>query len=339
MLNAANLATYRAELWLLSPSCQPYTVLNPLAKGAADPRAKSFIHLIEDVLPEMVRDSTHPKYMLVENVAGFERSSTRLRLLKTLDSLGYGVLELLLTPLQFGIPNSRLRYYLLAKAQPMPFPGTIASGLRLWRHIPGHGQDWIDPRMYIDHNDNEMIADEIRDYLDEDVPERHSTHPNAIPDQTLQKWGRLFDIILPSARRSCCFTRGYVRMAERSGSVLQMNEELDTTSTFDRFLEAQKSGREAAVRVLDPLRLRYFSPTELLRIFHFLPTAKTEAQESFQWPADLSVKTQYRLIGNSVNVQVVAELIRYLFEVEGRPTEESDSILLKRMAHDSGTLT
>lgn len=56
----------------MSPSCQPYTVLNPLAKGAEDPRAKSFIHLMENVLPELVSMERHPKYLLVENVAGFE---------------------------------------------------------------------------------------------------------------------------------------------------------------------------------------------------------------------------------------------------------------------------
>ena len=42
-------------------------------------------------------------------------SSTRTRLLHTLAALGYATQELLLTPLQFGVPNSRLRYYLLAR--------------------------------------------------------------------------------------------------------------------------------------------------------------------------------------------------------------------------------
>ena len=56
----------------MSPSCQPYTVLNPLAKGAEDPRAKSFIHIIEDILPQMASGGSHPRYMLIENVAGFE---------------------------------------------------------------------------------------------------------------------------------------------------------------------------------------------------------------------------------------------------------------------------
>ena len=71
-LSANVLASLRADLWLLSPSCQPYTVLNPLAKGAEDPRAKSFIHLMESVVPDLAARNRHPKYMLIENVAGFE---------------------------------------------------------------------------------------------------------------------------------------------------------------------------------------------------------------------------------------------------------------------------
>ena len=71
-MTASDLAALDAALWLLSPSCQPYTVLNPLAKGAEDPRAKSFIRLMEEVLPELVQMDKHPRYMLVENVAGFE---------------------------------------------------------------------------------------------------------------------------------------------------------------------------------------------------------------------------------------------------------------------------
>lgn len=71
-LTATELAELDAKLWLLSPSCQPYTVLNPEAKGATDPRAKSFIHLMHNVLPELVSMKRHPSHLLVENVAGFE---------------------------------------------------------------------------------------------------------------------------------------------------------------------------------------------------------------------------------------------------------------------------
>jgi site-specific DNA-cytosine methylase len=56
----------------MSPSCQPYTVLNPDAKGAEDKRAQSFIHIVTTVLPELSALQKAPAYLLVENVAGFE---------------------------------------------------------------------------------------------------------------------------------------------------------------------------------------------------------------------------------------------------------------------------
>jgi tRNA (cytosine38-C5)-methyltransferase len=80
---------------------------------------------------------------------------------------------------------------------------------------------------------------------------------------------------------------------------------------FDRFLEARSRGDEDAVRILDQLHLRYFTPSELLRIFRF---EEPESNEQFLWPPTISLKSQYRLIGNSVNVEVVRHLIDYLFD-------------------------
>jgi tRNA (cytosine38-C5)-methyltransferase len=71
-LDVGDLVPLRADLWLLSPSCQPYTVINPLAKDSADPRAKSFFHLTQNLLPKLVAVKQHPRYLLVENVRGFE---------------------------------------------------------------------------------------------------------------------------------------------------------------------------------------------------------------------------------------------------------------------------
>ncbi|KAK0207955.1 S-adenosyl-L-methionine-dependent methyltransferase [Desarmillaria ectypa] len=274
-LTAADLGDLGVDLWLLSPACQPYTVLNPNAKGSGDPRAKSFLHLVQTALPELA-PTQRPSHILVENVAGFETSSTRQVLRTSLHGLGYSVREFLLTPLQFGIPNSRLRYYLLARR--MPWADGVDEGIM--REIPRQVMEEI-----------EMV----RDYLDDNVEEY------AVPDRVLTKWGRLFDIVLPGDRKTCCFTSGYTHLVERAGSILQMNEEVDTTKTFDEFL------LNADLAILRPLRLRYFTPNELLRIFDFDPSL-------FQWPDDVSRKTKYRLIGNSVNVRVVAALIDHLFE-------------------------
>jgi len=82
-----------------------------------------------------------------------------------------------------------------------------------------------------------------------------------------------------------------------------------TKETFDRFLQAQVEGDSNPTAILTPLRLRYFSPGELSRIFGFGTDARP-----FTWPAEVTTKSKYRLIGNSVNVHVVAELVNYLCE-------------------------
>ncbi|KAJ4480347.1 S-adenosyl-L-methionine-dependent methyltransferase [Lentinula lateritia] len=318
-LTASFLAPYRANLWILSPACQPYTVLNPDAKGILDPRARSFLHLVQDVLPELVSMDAHPTHFLVENVGGFEGSPTRRVLLSQLHTLGYTTAEFLLTPLQFGIPNSRLRYYLLAKTAPFSFP-YIQAG-ETYQYIP-HGNEqndeasstWLDPRMN-PIADSELVDVNITDiqhYLDNEDGSSLYLGAHAVSDRVLEKWGRLFDIAIPSSKRTCCFTRGYTHLVERSGSIIQMNPELNAT---------QASGQQDAVSILHPLRLRYFTPSELLRIFHFyLPSSPNDDRngstltDKFFWPESISTKTKYRLIGNSVNVHVVTELINFLYE-------------------------
>ncbi|KAJ7924383.1 S-adenosyl-L-methionine-dependent methyltransferase [Mycena leptocephala] len=299
-LTASYLSSLKATLWLLSPACQPYTVLNPSAKGESDPRARSFLHLVQNILPELAHEDAHPTHFLVENVGGFETSSTRDILVSTLRSLGYTIAEFLLTPLQFGIPNSRLRYYLLAKRSPLSFcnlpDGDAAETLR---HIPRRGsKPWTDSRLVeSSHNEDDSVR-ELREYLDPDPVEGYD-----VPDKILRKWGRLFDIVLPSSRRTCCFTR-------------------DTTTVFDEFLQAQASSTPTdatdTARTLDSPRLRYFSPEELLRLFSFTPHLSSgdlsTSEHSFIWPEGISRKTKYRLIGNSVNVKVVEKLLGYLFE-------------------------
>jgi len=274
-----------------------------LAKGASDPRAQSFLHLIDNVLPELSAHDMHPRRLLVENVAGFQNSSTRHHLVSTLQRLGYVTAEFALNPLQFGIPNSRLRYYLLAKLSPLKFVGLESN--HLLDYIPPHHGHRNEPQQT---SDTTAVA--LRQYIDSTMVEEALTHFR-ISDRVLNKWGRLFDIVLPSGTRSCCFTRGYTQLVERAGSILQMNEELDTTQVFNQFLSARANGDDNAVRILDPLLLRYFTPTELLRIFHFSDTDTSSV--TLTWPPGVSTKSKYRLIGNSVNVEVVRRLIVYLF--------------------------
>ena len=68
------------------------------------------------------------------------------------------------------------------------------------------------------------------------------------------------------------------------------------------------------MEILRPLRLRYFSPEELLRLFCFEDAG---SDSTFRWPEGVSIKTKYRLIGNSVNVLVVSALIECLYHRYG----------------------
>ena len=47
-------------------------MLNPLAKDDADPRARPFLHLVHTILPKLSAQGSLPRYLLIENVAGFE---------------------------------------------------------------------------------------------------------------------------------------------------------------------------------------------------------------------------------------------------------------------------
>ncbi|KAI0283852.1 S-adenosyl-L-methionine-dependent methyltransferase [Russula brevipes] len=278
-LDADVLEPLNADLWLLSPACHR-TRCSTQRRRAPRPPCTVFPASDGDVLPALAERGAAPARLLVENVAGFEASTTRTRTLAILTKLGFFTREFLLTPLQFGI----------------------------LRHIPGRGDDWNDARTSAAAPETtEDNVQSLRDYLDR----KGAQTGHAVPERVLMKWGRLFDIVLPSAARTCCFTRGYTQLVERAGSILQENEELDTTATFDKFLLAQESGDGRAVEILRPLGLRYFSPGELLRLFCLEGVG---SDSTFRWPEGVSSKTKYRLIGNSVNVLVVSALIEYLYQ-------------------------
>jgi tRNA (cytosine38-C5)-methyltransferase len=104
-LDAKKLDKFKADIWMLSPPCQPFT-RRGLQKDLGDNRTRSFISL----LGEIAQMRHHPQYLLVENVVGFEVSDMRNVLAEKLQSLGYQMQEFILTPTQYGIPYSRPRY-------------------------------------------------------------------------------------------------------------------------------------------------------------------------------------------------------------------------------------
>ena len=115
-ITSEELDALHPDIFFLSPPCQPFTRQGH-RRDNLDRRTDSFFHLMH-VLSEMKQP---PRYILVENVQGFETSQTREHFVTILRSLDYNIQEFLLSPAQFGIPNSRLRFYLLAKRKPLQF--------------------------------------------------------------------------------------------------------------------------------------------------------------------------------------------------------------------------
>ena len=114
---ADEMDSFKPDIFILCPPCQPFTRQGH-RRDNLDRRTDSFFHLMQ-ALTEMDHP---PNYLLLENVQGFELSNTREHFVSILRKLGYEVQEFLLSPAQFGIPNSRLRFYLLAKRTPFCFP-------------------------------------------------------------------------------------------------------------------------------------------------------------------------------------------------------------------------
>lgn len=103
---------------LMSPPCQPFS-RNGNFGDIGDNRTDAFKHVCELLrlgeLPEI-------EFVLMENVKGFENSKARELYLAALKEANFFYQEFIISPTQIGIPNSRSRYYCIArKHEPFSF--------------------------------------------------------------------------------------------------------------------------------------------------------------------------------------------------------------------------
>ncbi|XP_074690754.1 tRNA (cytosine(38)-C(5))-methyltransferase isoform X5 [Strix aluco] len=303
------------DMILMSPPCQPFTRLQKL-----------------------------PKYLLLENVKGFESSSARNELLQTLETCGFKYQEFLLSPTCLGIPNSRLRYFLIAKLHQEPFsfqaPGQIltrfpdqdledlvkakvadkvveASSLSSEEKNldPNIGPDCSSKKslpkgaflfkletveeMERKHSQDNDSSIQMLKYFLEDENEEMGLY--FLPPKYLLRYAFLLDIVKPTCRRSTCFTKGYGHYVEGTGSVLQTAVDVQLESVFKHIEDLPE---EEKLMKLSTLKLRYFTPREIANL-HGFPL-------EFGFPDKVTIKQRYRLLGNSLNVHVVAKLISVL---------------------------
>lgn len=134
------LAAYDAQMWWMSPPCQPYTVRGH-QRDLEDVRARSFVHLLE------LLDEVEPPHLAMENVEGFWRSQARQRLLEVLEGAGYEVAERVLCPTELGVPARRERYYLVASRQGLRPEAPLAP---VERALPSYLDEEPDEELFLD---------------------------------------------------------------------------------------------------------------------------------------------------------------------------------------------
>lgn len=82
-------------------------------------------------------------------------------------------------------------------------------------------------------------------------------------------------------------------------------------------LDLDDENNAKALALLRTLGLRYFTENEVAHLMGFPIT-----EGKFSFPATTSLKQRYRVLGNSINVKVVSQLVRYLLTCLPKQSEE-----------------
>ncbi|KAI9325910.1 S-adenosyl-L-methionine-dependent methyltransferase [Zopfochytrium polystomum] len=340
-LTAKQLDEYQVNCWLLSPPCQPYT-RGGKKLDDQDLRARGLLHLVE-LLPQLANP---PKYIFLENVLNFEVSRSRDLLLAQLHRLGYSFDEWMLTPTQFGIPNDRKRYYLTARREqrtlnssstdqdpvappplalrsewpavlpqygpPLPLNAyvedtALVGGISpflpvaLERHKLGKNMEELSSANNNEDDDDQDVAEEpmVDEALRYKVPEAFLKSRKYISPGY---------VVSPTDTECPCFTKAYGHRGIGAGAFLQ-TKGFEAPRDLSNPLEAGEA-----------LGLRLFTPLEIARLHAFpiddkspRPTAPApHPVRAFSFPPSLTLHQKYRLLGNSLNVKVVGELLRWV---------------------------
>ncbi|RYQ82652.1 hypothetical protein Ahy_B10g101230 isoform A [Arachis hypogaea] len=328
-LTAADLDGYGADAWLLSPPCQPYT-RQGLQKDTGDARAFSFLQILE-LMPFLLKP---PSLLFVENVVGFETSDTHAKLIEILDRTNFVTQEFILSPLQFGIPYSRPRYFclvsvvfyviketagailyalgydhLIAKRKPYSFVNEI------WNR-----QLIQSPGPLYEHFDTAFIEDDLSQ------EDRHKLLQSCQPIESfLELKNPSNNIEAESATLGkgddnvCDSLQQYyvpLSLVERWGSAMDVvYPDSKRCCCFTKSYYRYVKGTGSLLATVQPEKrdkaslkeqcLRYFTPREVANIHSF--------PEDFKFPDHISLKQRYALLGNSLSIAVVAPLLQYLF--------------------------
>ncbi|GJX37650.1 tRNA (cytosine(38)-C(5))-methyltransferase [Tanacetum coccineum] len=307
-LTAADLDRYRANVWLLSPPCQPYT-RQGLQKQSADARASSFLTILE-IIPQLMQP---PVMLFVENVVGFETSDTHQMMVQILEENQFVTQEFILSPLQFGVPYSRPRYFCLAKRKPSSFFKPEFNGQLI--RVP---EPLFDGKTSIS---DEMLQTclPIERFLEFGNPTENtfsdegSLNQYFVPSSLSERWGSAMGILdikrsfiiwgnkviaLDDACHGCLGDYPAVRK-----NVVIVNDNVkNEVLVVLYFLFLYTVGSSACC-----------DPCFLVKVMDVLVVCIAGKQFKCSGGCSTAPLSIYALLGNNLSVAVVAPLLRYLF--------------------------
>ncbi|XP_023590848.1 tRNA (cytosine(38)-C(5))-methyltransferase isoform X4 [Trichechus manatus latirostris] len=268
---------------LMSPPCQPFTRIG-LQGDKTDPRTSSFLYIL-DILP-------------------------RDLLIQTIENCGFQYQEFLLSPTsvmtEFPKTGSENPQKHAIDAEKNTEEKKIEPSICLDGNTQCSGKETIlfklETTKEIDrkHQQNsDLSVQMLEDFLEHDI----DINQYFLPPKLLQRYALILDIVKPTCRRSTCFTKGYGRFIEGTGSVLQTAEDVQIENIYKSISNLSE---EEKITKLLTLKLRYFTPKEIANLLGFPP--------QFGFPEMVTVKQRYCLLGNSLNVHIVAKLIKILYQ-------------------------
>jgi tRNA (cytosine38-C5)-methyltransferase len=206
---------------------------------------------------------------------------------------GYFISQFILSPEQFGIPNRRLRYYLLARSRKVG-PSSLELNRKdnlLFLEIKTNLQDTM-----LEAKINN-VCPTLQQYLELDPSSDYEKnkqfyYENYFKDFMKKDYSHHLSYLDSSITN--CFTKSYGTVHKGGGSLLFMDEFKNMTTLCN--------GENIIKKNFNKIRL--FTDREIANLMCF----------EKDYILGNNIKINYKLLGNSVNVKVVSYLLKYLLK-------------------------
>jgi len=250
--------------------------------------------LVEKVLAEL---KNPPEIIFLENVKNFETSDSFKVMVEVLSRRGYDITGYLLNPLYMGFPNSRLRFFFVARRNHQV-------------HVPIHDVEIFTNYPQCHEYQTIRTGRENHQYrIGDFCCPNHRDDSLLISERVLEKKSAFcFDIVSHKSTQCLCFTRAYTKFIDGTGSVLyEPGDDQKDVCEWDE-KNRPKFSIESMTRLYG--KLRYFCPIEAARLNGFNVNEEIK-KWSLNFVGGCSCgKKYYRAVGNSLNPHVVAFLVR-----------------------------